>query len=100
MKKTTIDELESAHGEVERLNAELRPAEKRLETVREKMWRMLGSPTFGSVRIGPLVFSKTILAVTGVFGGLMIGTMLAAPGPIIVLGAAAVCAVFWFKNAR
>lgn len=100
MKKATVDELEGAYNRVEEVRAELAPAEARLELVRQKMWKMLGSPTFGSVKIGPLVFSKAMLAVGGIFAGLLGGTMLAAPGPIIILGCAAVCTVFWFKNAR
>lgn len=97
-KQTIVEQVESSFEKVEEIQKELAPAEENLETVRNRMWRMMGCPSFGMVRLGSLKFSRSMIVMGAAFGGFLLGSALFTPvvGSFLLLLALA-SGVVWIK---
>lgn len=68
-----------------------------LETMRARIWKLLGSP-FGSVRLGSLRFSRLMLLIGAGFFGMLIGSLVI--GPVLglaIVGCVIALGILWIR---
>lgn len=68
-----------------------------LETMRARVWKLLGTP-FGSVRLGMFNFSRLMLLIGVAFAGMMVGSIFVGPVlGLMIVGCVAAAGFLWIR---
>lgn len=103
-KADILSDLEQSHDAVLRAELKMKQAEEwraladdELETRRQKVWRLLGTP-FGSVRFGMFNFSRLMLLIGVAFAGMMVGSIFVGPVlGLMIVGCVAAAGFLWIR---